>query len=90
MPAIRLTALAAALIFTLPAAAAEPAPQPAASPAPAERKICRMESRTGSNMPRRTCRTRAEWAALAGQNAESTERALNRRSMAGGGLGGGL
>lgn len=30
----------------------------------AEAKICRMETGTGSVMPRRTCRTKAEWDAL--------------------------
>lgn len=41
---------------------------PSAAPAReqlAENKICRMETGTGSVMPRRVCRTKAEWDALA-------------------------
>ena len=49
----------------LAAQAATPAPAAQPTPAPAERKICRSESVTGSIMPaRRVCHTRAEWAAF--------------------------
>jgi hypothetical protein len=90
MPDIRLTALAATLLLSLPAAAAELTAKPVATPVPAERKICRTETRTGSNMPRRICHTRAEWDVLAGQSAEATARALDRRPATGGGAGGGM
>ena len=41
-----------------PAIAAEDGAKP-----PAEKKICRRSTPTGSNLPRSVCRTKAEWAA---------------------------
>ena len=47
---------------TPPAAPAAPA-APAVATAP-EQKICRKEQEIGSIMPKRTCRTQAEWDAI--------------------------
>jgi len=44
----------------VPAAAAVPAP--AATPAPsAKTRYCIVDTRTGSRIPTRTCKTRAQW-----------------------------
>ena len=57
-----------------------PAAAPSGAPAPApERKVCRSEQRTGSNMVRRVCRTKAEWDAMAEQSAAGSARSLDRR-----------
>lgn len=50
---------------------------PAAAPAK-ERKICRGETATGSMMPRRVCRTAAEWAAEAARG-EGNRDLMSRR-----------
>ena len=49
---------------------------------PKEKKICRSESVTGSIMPRRTCHTAAQWAAIDAQNQDNAQTALDhaRRS----------
>ena len=52
--------LAALAMQTLPDVQATPTPKP-----PAEKKICRTETATGSVMGHRVCHTQAEWAALA-------------------------
>ena len=54
--AIPATASAAGQAAVVPPAPATQAPQPAK-----EKKICRTEEVTGSIMPKRVCRTRAEW-----------------------------
>ena len=51
------------------AQSATPPAAPAATAAPAvatapEKKICRKEQEIGSIMPKRTCRTQAEWDAI--------------------------
>ena len=39
-----------------------------------EKKICKSETGTGSIMPKRTCRTKAEWNALTEQSRDNLER----------------
>lgn len=55
--------LAIALAAATPSAkAAEPAPAPTAAATPtAERRYCVVNSNTGSRIPQRDCRTRADW-----------------------------
>lgn len=48
--------------------------QDAAKPPKEEKKICRSEVQLGSNLGKRTCRTRAEWAQLARAQREQMER----------------
>ena len=66
------------LTTLLLAAAFQTTPAPAATPA-AEKPICRREVPMGSNMMRKTCHTRAEWARIDGENAGAGERALGQR-----------
>jgi hypothetical protein len=47
--------------------------QPAEKPVK-EKKICKSDTGTGSIMPKRTCRTKAEWAALTEQSKGNLER----------------
>ena len=57
-----------------PGASQRSAPVASAAPATPEKKVCRREQEVGSIMPKRTCRTQAEWAAIdreTGGNAES-------------------
>jgi len=56
--------LAAAALASVAIAADPPAVAPvAAAPAAPEKKICRtLDPVIGSNLPRRSCKTRAEWA----------------------------
>ena len=71
---LRLTILACAAALSMPATAqtAAPAPAPQAAPqTPApqkEKKVCKVDTSTGSIMPKRTCRTAEEWTALEGAN----------------------
>lgn len=68
------------LMLALLAADPTPAPTPiAAVPPVKEKKLCRREEVTGSIMPRSTCRTKAEWAAIDAQNAVNNERFRNER-----------
>jgi len=48
--------------------ASSPVPAVSAAPAAAEKKVCRKEQEVGSIMPKRTCRTQAEWDAIDRQN----------------------
>lgn len=75
---------------TLPGsvASARPADQSAATSAAPEsakpKKICRTEEVTGSIMPKRSCRTRADWdAQTAGESkkAGDTQRAVDQGSL---------
>jgi hypothetical protein len=80
----------AALISSVPASAdqnatAQPQAQQAA-PAP-QKKICREDIQTGSIMPKRTCKTQAEWDALTARsqsNLDSLREQDRSRSMVGG------
>lgn len=49
------------------ARAAKPVPDP-------NKRICRREMVTGSNMSRAVCHTRAEWDAIARSNSDAAER----------------
>jgi len=49
---------------------------------PAKKKVCRQSAETGTILPRRTCKTRADWDAIDKANAANAERALeNRRNL---------
>jgi predicted secreted protein len=64
----RVITLIIVAVVAMPAVA-QNAPAPAAQAAPVkEKKICRTETNTGSIMPRRTCKTQAEWDQLANAN----------------------
>ena len=80
-------ALVAVLLMSAPALAED---APAAPKAPKERKICRTDPTLGSIMPRRTCRTKAEWEAIDGANNTNAQNALDRRGPAGGAPGTGF
>ncbi|GGE85794.1 hypothetical protein [Sphingomonas prati] len=53
--------------------------QTAATPASEPKKICRRDMTTGSIMPKRTCRTQAEWAAIERSNDDAWD--ATRRKM---------
>ena len=53
-------------------------PVPATQDAPKEKTVCRRETPTGSILPKRTCRTVSEWAAVDKQN-EATDVRNGRR-----------
>ena len=49
---------------------------------PMQKKVCRESAETGTILPRRTCKTRAEWEAIDKVNGANAERALeNRRNL---------
>lgn len=52
---------------------------PAPAPAP-EKKICRRDVATGTIMPKRTCRTRAEWAQIDAATATMTDQTMRQRA----------
>ena len=60
-------------IAAAPASSQEAAPQPIERPVK-ERKICKSEVGTGSIMPKRICRTKADWDALTEQSRGNLER----------------
>lgn len=67
------------------AVATAPAVKPPAADVKAK-KICRSEVALGSILPRHTCRTQAEWNAMAGDSKDDAEvlrRAQNSRSTGG-------
>lgn len=59
--------------------------QPAAKSevATADKKVCRSVATTGSNMRKRMCMTRAEWAQIDGTNGENAERAMDSKRAGG-------
>jgi uncharacterized protein involved in copper resistance len=70
---LRLTFLACAAALAMPAAAqTAPAAAPQAArqtPAPdKEKKVCKVDTSTGSIMPKRICKTADEWAAVEAAN----------------------
>jgi hypothetical protein len=81
---MKLIRLAAALVLCLPAAAHAAADTTPAAQAEGEaqtekpKKICRMETATGSVMPKRVCRT-PEQVAADEEAARRTREQLNRR-----------
>ena len=58
------------------------APAPTPTPAP-EKPICRRETMTSSNLTKRICHTRAEWAAINAGNAANTDAVLRARQGSG-------
>src|SRR5215475_13039526 len=83
---IAIMALAAGCATTAPGAPAPAAPKPMAAkaapaPAPAkalakdtgEKKVCRTQTEIGSNFPKKTCKTAAEWAVIDKGNLEGVE-----------------
>jgi hypothetical protein len=44
---------------------------------PADKKICKREIATGSVMPKRTCKTQAEWEAITAASKDSLDKRLN-------------
>ena len=71
---LRLTILACAVALAMPATAQTTAPAavPQAArqtPAPDKaKKVCRVDTSTGSIMPKRICKSAEEWAAIEGAN----------------------
>ena len=49
-------------------------PAGAADPAKKEKKICKNDAKTGSIMPKRVCRTKAEWDQLSEQGKADLDR----------------
>lgn len=52
------------LLTAMLAVSSDSPASPTAGQPPKEKKICRTEVATGSIMPKRVCRTAAEWAAI--------------------------
>lgn len=71
MRSLILASLAGVLSFAAAAHAQDAAPQPAPEPVK-EKKICQSEVALGSTLPKRICRTKAEWRRL---------EVLNQREM---------
>ena len=96
---MKLALVLAALTFPLAVRAADvPAPTPTATPSPApssakvavadkDKKVCRVSTTLGSNLPSRVCHTRAEWAEMTKKANESAERSIEQRDHAGSGSG---
>ena len=49
----------------------------------ADKKICKREIATGSVMPKRTCKTQAEWEAITAASKDSLDKRLNNDRSAG-------
>ena len=49
----------------------------------ADKKICKREIATGSVMPKRTCKTQAEWEAITAASKDSLDRRANNERSAG-------
>ena len=64
-------ALTGAIISSPATGTADPTAQ---IDAPKEKKICRKDVATGSVMVKKTCRTKAEWDALAAQGRDQMEK----------------
>jgi hypothetical protein len=69
-------------------AAQEPSAPPPA-PSEADKKICRREAVTGSNMSRRICHTKAEWKAITKARESAMESSEGMRNRGYGGSMGG-
>jgi hypothetical protein len=72
--------LFASLVAFAGVVAGDPAvpPQPAANVSvAADQKICKREIATGSVMPKRTCKTQAEWDAITAASKDSLDKRLN-------------
>lgn len=82
---IRILSLAAVLAASPAMAHAKANPPESEKPA-SEKKICKRETATGSIMARVTCRTKAEWDAIATQSLVDRDRAndaVRSRSLVG-------
>lgn len=66
--------LTALLLLAAQSADADAASAPAKPAVDPNRRICRREMVTGSNMSRAVCHTRAEWDAIARSNSDAAER----------------
>ena len=62
-----------AVLLAVVAASPVTAEKPAEKPAK-EKKICRVLDETGSNMPRRTCRTLTDWTKIDAAQAKANPR----------------
>lgn len=62
------------------AATAQPAVNVSAA---ADKKVCKREIATGSVMPKRTCKTQAEWDAITAASTVSLDRRANNDRSAG-------
>ena len=72
--------LFASLVAFAGVVAGDPAvpPQPAANVGvAADKKVCKREIATGSVMPKRTCKTQAEWDAITAASTDSLDKRLN-------------
>ena len=79
----KMTAVVAAIAFTLPVAAqtadsAKPAPKK-------EKKVCRRLDQTGSILGSRpTCHTKSEWASIDAANSKNTDKTMDSSRRIGG------
>jgi hypothetical protein len=78
-----ITCVLATAVLAMPALAGQREGEKGKNP-PKEKKICRSEQVTGSIMPKRTCHTAQEWAAIDAQNQANANAALERARMIGG------
>ncbi len=67
------------LTALLLAALVQTGPVPTATPTP-EKKVCRRDVATGTIMPKRTCRTRAEWVQIDAATASMTDQTMRQRA----------
>lgn len=81
MPYLRL-AMIPLVLFATPALADQPSTQSA--PPAAEKKLCRSIATIGSNMRKRVCHTKSEWAQIDGTNGSNAESAIEHRRNSGG------
>ncbi len=78
----RVIALSVAAGFATSAVAQAPQPSAPQVAAPVkEKKICRSENSTGSILPKRTCKTQAEWTATDAANRDVVEQRRNQQTM---------
>lgn len=66
----------------LAAQASSPAAQVTPAAAPGDKKVCRRVEVTGSMMPERVCRTRAQWAAVNDARVDNFYNARDRMKSA--------
>ena len=88
---IALPVLLAAVTVAFPASALDVAAdqsQPAKEKPAKEKKVCKSDTKTGSIMPRRVCRTQAEWDEISARSQDDLDRMQSRdRARTVGGLG---
>lgn len=76
-------ALASVALLATPALAETTNPAAKSDEIAADKKVCRSVPVTGSNMRKRTCLTRAEWAQIDGMNGANAERAMDSKRSGG-------